>query len=132
MYCYNFICPGMAKPIMEQCMLEDIKHYFGLRYGINGNIENRKTACLALCSIDIDVNNYQTNSSDRYTRVSDTEITLKATPMASFIGHLTRKLNSNNLPVVNATGYQGLVARSLSGDLNNLRRSEEQTSELQS
>lgn len=120
MYCYNFICPGMAKSIMEQCMLEDINHYFGLRYGINGNIENRKTACLALCSIDIDVNNYQTNSSDRYTRVSDTEITLKATSMASFIGHLTRKLNSYNLPVVNATGYQGLVEISLSGDLNNL------------
>src|SRR5690606_7950231 len=93
-------------------MQADITSFFGVYLGLDFSIENRKLMCWTIRSIDINAKSNPTSYSHSVENI----------PFQSFVNHLRRQNEDNEIPIVDFTDYKGRVTFYLNAPLNDLHQ----------
>lgn len=121
-FTYELIAPRQDSTKLNQYMIEDLNRYFGRMYHINGKLINKKVKCLVLIDKKKQ-NNWKSMGGNKEYELDNNKQKLKVKnyPLSMLLFQwMSFSVPLYPQPIIDETGYTGLVDIELEVDLQNI------------
>lgn len=109
----------------RQIMQQDLNLFFNNHFGVKAKVEKRKVRCLALLKYGDD-ESFKTKGGEANRINNESEYKLINQPIEMFINNLSISQLRLEIPIINATGYDGKVDLEIVGGLKQLDKLNQQ------